>query len=53
MGKLISEMNVSLDGYIETLDHSLDWTSVDEELHTWFNDRLRETDVLLYGRRLY
>jgi dihydrofolate reductase len=53
MGKLIYDMNVSLDGYIETLDHSLDWTKVDEELLTWFNDRARESDVFLYGRRLY
>ena len=53
MGKLIYEMNVSLDGYIETLDHSLDWAILDEELHTWFNDRARETDAFLYGRRLY
>ncbi len=53
MGKLVYLMNVSLDGYVETPDHSLDWTDVDEELHTWFNDRNRETDAFLYGRRLY
>jgi dihydrofolate reductase len=53
MGKLIYNMNVSLDGYVETPDHSLDWTMVDEELFTWFNDRSRETDAFLYGRRLY
>ena len=39
MGRLIYLMNVSLDGYVETVDHGLDWTDVDEELHTWFNDR--------------
>ncbi len=53
MGKLIYSMNVSLDGYIETPDHSLDWATVDEELHTWFNDRAREVDASLYGRRMY
>ena len=26
MGKLVYLMNVSLDGYVETPDHSLDWT---------------------------
>lgn len=46
-------MNVSLDGYVETPDHSLDWTTVDDELHTWFNDRTRELDASIYGRRLY
>jgi dihydrofolate reductase len=53
MGKLIYLMNVSLDGYVETPEHSTDWTNVDEELHSWFNDRLREVDASLYGRRIY
>ncbi len=53
MGKLVYLMNVSLDGYVETLDHSLAWTLVDEETHRWFTDRSRETDAFLYGRRLY
>ena len=53
MGKLVYLLNVSLDGYVETPDHSLDWSVVDEELHSWFNDRSRETDAFLYGRRLY
>jgi dihydrofolate reductase len=46
-------MNVSLDGYIETLDHGLDWTVIDDELHGWFNDHMRSVDASLYGRRLY
>jgi len=53
MGRLIYGMNVSLDGYIETQDHSLEWTIVDDELHSWFNDRFRKLDASLYGRRLY
>jgi dihydrofolate reductase len=53
MGRLLYGMNVSLDGYIETPDHSLDWTMVDDELHGWFNDRFRTLDASLYGRRLY
>jgi dihydrofolate reductase len=53
MGKLIYLMNVSVDGFIETPEHSLDWGLVDEELHTWFNDVTRELDASLYGRRLY
>jgi dihydrofolate reductase len=53
MGKLIYSMNVSLDGYVETPDHSLDWAIVDEELHGWFNDRAREVDASLYGSRMY
>ncbi|MFI5227269.1 MAG: dihydrofolate reductase family protein [Candidatus Limnocylindrales bacterium] len=53
MGKLIYLLNVSLDGFVETLDHRLDWTVVDEELHSWFNDQTRGLDATLYGRRLY
>jgi dihydrofolate reductase len=53
MGKLIYLMNVSLDGFVETPDHSLDWANVDDELHTWFNDQMRGVDASLYGRRLY
>jgi len=53
MGKLVYILNVSLDGFVETPDHSLEWTSVDEELHTWFNDQTRALDATLFGRRMY
>ena len=53
MGKLIYSLNVSLDGFVETPNHSLDWASVDDELHTWFNDQARTLDASLYGRRMY
>ncbi len=53
MGRLIYMLNVSLDGFVETPDHRLDWSTVDDELHTWFNDRMRELDASIYGRGLY
>lgn len=53
MGKLIYTFNVSLDGFVETPDHSLDWALVDDELHRWFNDHTRGLAAELYGRRLY
>ena len=53
MGKLIYLMNVSLDGFVETPDHGLDWGVVDDELHTWFADHMRAMAASLYGRRLY
>jgi dihydrofolate reductase len=53
MGKLIYMLNVSLDGFVESVDHGLDWTLVDDELHSWFNDRSRSLDAELYGRRIY
>jgi dihydrofolate reductase len=46
-------MSVSLEGYVETEDHKIDWVLVDEELHTFFNDLYREMGVFLYGRRMY
>jgi len=53
VGKLIYSLNVSLDGFVETPEHSLDWTIVDDELHEWFNDRARGLSASLYGRRMY
>src|SRR5216684_4312189 len=53
MGKLIYSMNVSLDGFVETTGHSLEWGLIDEELHTWFNEEERNMDAELYGRRMY
>jgi dihydrofolate reductase len=53
MGKLIYEMNVSLDGYVETVDKDLGWATVDEELHTWFNNQVRSLDATIYGRGMY
>jgi dihydrofolate reductase len=51
--RLIYLMNVSLDGYVEDRDHGLDWSTVDEEIHAWFNEQLRRSSAQLYGRRLY
>lgn len=53
MGKLIYLMNASVDGFVATTDRSLEWTQVDDELHTWFNDHARGMQASLYGRRLW
>ena len=53
MGNLIYHMMISLDGYMETLDHSLDWHAVDEELHVFINDLERTVAMYLLGRRSY
>jgi dihydrofolate reductase len=53
MGKLIYLLNVSLDGFAETVDHGLEWATVDDELHAWFNDQMRNLEASLYGRRLW
>jgi len=53
MGRLVYTMNVSVDGYAATSDGGLEWTIVDDELHTWFNEDVRRTDAAFYGRRLW
>jgi dihydrofolate reductase len=53
MSKLVYSMNVSLDGFVETPERSLDWARVDEELHNWFKDQAESAAAFLYGRRLY
>jgi dihydrofolate reductase len=53
VGRLIYSLNVSADGYVETPDHGLDWATVDDELHSWFNQRFREIGASIYGRGLY
>jgi dihydrofolate reductase len=53
MGRLIYSMSVSLDGFVESADRSLDWVRVDDELHAQFNDEARAMSAFLYGRRMY
>ena len=53
MRKVIYALSQSLDGFIETADGSLDWSSVDEEIHRHFNALEDSIDIQLYGRRLY
>jgi dihydrofolate reductase len=53
MGRLIYSMNVSLDGFVETPDRSLDWTEMDEEIHGWWNEQCRDVVAFVYGRRVY
>lgn len=53
MRKLIYTYGVSLDGYINDRDGSIDWTDPDEELHQFHNDRFRELEISLHGRRMY
>jgi dihydrofolate reductase len=53
MGRLIYSMSVSLDGFVDSPEHTLDWVLVDEELHRVFNDEARVATTGLYGRRMW
>ena len=53
LGRLTYPMSVSLDGFVETSKRSLDWVTVDEELHAFFNEEGRSVGTSLYGRRMY
>jgi len=46
-------MNVSLDGYAAGPDDGLDWPVIDDEIHRWWNERMREADAVVWGRRTY
>jgi dihydrofolate reductase len=53
MRKIISLMNVSLDGFVEGPDGSFGWTRPDEEVHRFHNEIARGMGGFLYGRRMY
>ena len=43
----------SLDGYFEGPDHDLSWHNVDDEFNKFAIGQLRETGLILFGRRTY
>ncbi|MEO8458811.1 MAG: dihydrofolate reductase family protein [Chloroflexota bacterium] len=53
MAKVVVWMNPSLDGYISREDGALDWQSVDEDIHRYFNEKARQLSAFLHGRRMY
>lgn len=53
MGKLTFGMNVSLDGYVAAPGDDIGWTVPSDELFQWWSDRVGETSLSLYGRKLW
>lgn len=53
MAKLIFQMMVSLDGYINDAGGDFDWGYVDEEVHGHANAEMRRFGLDIYGRRMY
>jgi dihydrofolate reductase len=46
-------MMVSLDGYFEGPNHDLSWHNVDDEFNRFAIEQLKETGLVLWGRRFY
>ena len=53
MRRIVVHMSISLDGFIEGTDRDITWHRVDDELHHYFNDQLRDMGAFLSGRRTY
>jgi len=53
MRKLVYSMLVSLDGYVTAPEGGLAWARPDEDLHRVANREQRETELTLYGRRMW
>ena len=53
MRRLIYSFGVSLDGFVNDPGGGIDWSEPDDELHQFHNDRYREFEISLHGRRLY
>ena len=53
MRRLIYNFGVSVDGYINDRAGTIDWTEPDEQLHQFHNDRFRDIEISLHGRRMY
>jgi dihydrofolate reductase len=53
MRKLIFSIPITIDGFIEGPNHELDWVIPDDELHDFYADMLRNSNLILYGRVTY
>jgi dihydrofolate reductase len=53
MRKLTFGMNMSVDGYIAAPGDDLGWSAPSEELFVWWSDRVAQTGMALYGRKLW
>ena len=50
MGKIVVQMSLSLDGFMEGPDRDISWHMVDEEVHTDVNAYLETNGAFLQGR---
>ena len=53
MKKVIFQMSISIDGYMEGPGREIDWHIVDDEFNAYAVETLKATDVAIMGRRTY
>jgi dihydrofolate reductase len=53
MRRVIYTMMMSIDGFIARPNGDLDWVIITDDLHTFVNERERNIDTHLYGRKMY
>jgi dihydrofolate reductase len=53
MGKIISFVHISLDGFVAGPNGEMNWIKVNEEIFDYIGKRIGETDTALYGRVTY
>ncbi len=53
MGRLVRAGVVSLDGFYEDADGSIEWSVPEPELHSFANRMVGDLDGIVMGRRLY
>ena len=53
MRKVIFQMSISVDGYIEGPGRELDWHIGDDEFNAYAVETLKATDVFIMGRKTY
>ncbi len=52
MGKVVYSMNVSLDGYVEDSNGSIEFSAPAADVHQEANEQARRAEAFLFGRRL-
>jgi dihydrofolate reductase len=53
MRKIILFNMVTVDGFFEGIDHSIEWHHVDEEFNEFAVEQLNSAGMLLFGRKTY
>lgn len=53
MGRVFYLMNVSLDGYVEDVNGSIEFTAPGADVFRLATEHVRQASALLFGRRLY